>query len=206
VINKLKIKTYRKRSCYCIIAPIAAIVKKKSSYHLKLEDALINNKKSILELQSSNSDTSLVADLRNIAVNLIHRLTSEIQREVKEKQNHRKFICRCYQYYLLLDLYLDNRTNSVNTKKAAVASFKSFPVDAVKTGKKNRTSHSLWTPNHNVLILYNSKKFSIIPLVWFICSVFVIILSRRHNEKRKYFIVAFIIMILLCFVDWSKLF
>jgi uncharacterized protein YejL (UPF0352 family) len=59
---------------------------------LKLEDALINNKKSILELQSSNSDTSLVADLRNMAVNLIHQLTSETRREVKEEQNHRKFI------------------------------------------------------------------------------------------------------------------
>ncbi len=59
----------------------------KSAYHLKLEQALKENKKSIFQL-SWNS--SILKELRKETTNLIKELTSEIQREYKERQKLRK--------------------------------------------------------------------------------------------------------------------
>lgn len=60
----------------------------KSAYHLKLEQALKENKKSIFQL-SWNS--SILKELRKETTNLIKELTSEIQREYKERQK----LCKC---------------------------------------------------------------------------------------------------------------
>jgi hypothetical protein len=62
-------------------------VTNKSAYHLKLEQALKENKKSIFQL-SWNS--SILKELRKETTNLIKELTSEIQREYKERQKLRK--------------------------------------------------------------------------------------------------------------------
>jgi hypothetical protein len=62
-------------------------VTNKSAYHLKLEQALKENKKSIFQL-SWNS--SILKELRKETTNLIKELTLEIQREYKERQKLRK--------------------------------------------------------------------------------------------------------------------
>jgi CRISPR/Cas system-associated protein Csx1 len=71
--------------CFCIfiIAPIEVLVTEKSEYHIKLEEALKENKESIAQLPWNSS--SLI-ELRTQANYLIRELTSEIQREYKEGQ------------------------------------------------------------------------------------------------------------------------
>jgi hypothetical protein len=71
--------------CFCIlvIAPVEVLVTEKSQYHIKLEQALEENKKSIYQLPWNSS--SLIG-LRTQARYLIRNLTSEIQREYKGRQ------------------------------------------------------------------------------------------------------------------------
>ncbi len=71
--------------CFCIfiIAPVEVLVTEKSQYHIKLEQALKENKKSIYQLPWNSS--SLIG-LRTQARYLIRNLTSEIQREYEERQ------------------------------------------------------------------------------------------------------------------------
>jgi hypothetical protein len=71
--------------CFCIfiIAPVEVLVTEKSEYHIKLEQTLEENKKSIYQLPWNSS--SLIG-LRNQANYLIRNLTYEIQREYKERQ------------------------------------------------------------------------------------------------------------------------
>ncbi len=73
-----------KMHCFCIlvIAPVEVLVTEKSQYHIKLEQALEENKKSIYQLPWNSS--SLIG-LRNQTRYLIKDLTFEIRREYKER-------------------------------------------------------------------------------------------------------------------------
>ncbi len=62
----------------------------KSSYHLELEEDLLENKQTILNLLSTNSNALFVHKLRLEATSLVRMLTLEIQREEIEQRQRRK--------------------------------------------------------------------------------------------------------------------
>ncbi len=62
----------------------------KSSYHLKLEDELLENKRAIFKILSTNSNVLLLKNLRDQTTTIMRTLTAEIRREAIEQRTQGK--------------------------------------------------------------------------------------------------------------------
>jgi hypothetical protein len=86
VCNKIKHEksNYRKKLVWFVtIGPIKNLVTRKTASHLRLEQALKQNKETILR---SLVNGSMINELRRQASSLTDELTTEIKREYKEEQ------------------------------------------------------------------------------------------------------------------------
>jgi hypothetical protein len=86
-------------------APVTLLAPK-SSYHLKLEEDLLENKRAVFNLLSTNSNALLLDNFRQTATKLVVMLTLEIQREAIEERKHSKL----FNLIIIIsfDLFIEN--------------------------------------------------------------------------------------------------
>ncbi len=84
--------TDRQKKCIFFLyftAPVT-LSAPKSSYHLKLEDELLENKRQIFKILSTNSNVLLLKHRRDQTTTIIRKLTAEIRREAIEQRTQGK--------------------------------------------------------------------------------------------------------------------
>jgi hypothetical protein len=80
------------------------VIKRKSAYHIELQEKLDANKKQVLQLMANNTrNASKIGELRTEAFSLTESLWLEFRREVEEMQNNDT---RQYRLMIVMLMYI----------------------------------------------------------------------------------------------------
>lgn len=208
LINCLNVCYTKKNHCnhqnethlFSIIARVEPLIKNKSVYQLRLEDALKENKASIFRLKSNRS---IVVELRKQRNDLITNLTLEIQRAfskqiaISKKRRSFHFLsnhCSC--------LYLENITKSLSTSSTAStntvnSSFRAFSTEM--TSVKMNIKFHLSSLRKNTYLTIGSINNNIKILLIISCCFCIFILAFRWIQPEGQGVMKSILICLLLF-------
>ncbi|CAF3107587.1 unnamed protein product [Rotaria sp. Silwood2] len=140
--------------------PVEKLIITKSKHHLKLEQALEENKKTIFRLLSNSST---VVELRKQTNYLIKELTLEIKREFNEQQEFQNYT----EESLLSFSFVTTSISTVGSSDVI------FPTE-MTTMKINKRFYVLTIQNENRILDSIDDNIKILFLIFSFCTLFIL--------------------------------